>query len=374
LQDAGGSVEVHAGVGHALAVGEGGRGARLLLALAQEALQHDAGQAALPRRHLLGDGRRDQRLAAMVLAAVVVAGVHHEPKRQAGIRDQGQRLGGVAGLVVRAAAAAAQDHVGIRVPGRGHHRGGAVVGDAEERVRGRRGAARVHRDLDVPVGAVLEADRHRQARGELAVDLAFRGPGADRPPGHRVRDVLRGDRVEPLAAHRQAERDDVEQELARGAQAAVDVVAAVHAGVVDQAFPPGDRPRLLEVHPHHDEQVLVVSATDLGQAARVVEGRRRVVDRAGAHDDEQAVIGGVEHGADFGAGPLHGGGGLVGERELVEQSRRGQQWLVARDPGIPGAGHQARLLPGGPLPERREPAHPLPTGAALPRFLAPGGR
>src|SRR5208337_3721062 len=137
----GGGVEVHARVRDALPVGERLRGAGLLLALDQEALQHHAGQAALPGRHLLRDRGGYHRLAAVVLAAVAVARVHHQPPRQPGRRDQVQRLGGVAGLVVRAGPAAAQDHVGVRVARRGHHRGDAVVGDAEERVPGGRGPA-----------------------------------------------------------------------------------------------------------------------------------------------------------------------------------------------------------------------------------------
>jgi hypothetical protein len=285
---------------------------------------------------------------------------------QAGPGDQVQRLGHVGGLVVRAAAAAAQDHVGVRIPGRGHHRGRAVVGDAEERVPGRRGPARVDRHLDVAVGAVLEPDRHRQAGGELAVDLALGGPGADRAPGHRVRDVLRGDRVQPFAAHRQAEVDDVDEQPPGGAQAAVHVVAAVHARVVDQALPAGHRARLLEVDPHHDQQVALMLVAEGGQAAGVVPCGGRVVHRAGPGDDQQAVVGAVEEGADFGAGALDRLSGRLAQRQLIEQGGRRQQRLVADDAGIPGARHQARLLPGEPPPGRPSGTRPMLHPARLP--------
>ena len=225
---------------------------------------------------------------------------------------------------------------------------------AEERVPGRRGPARVHRDLDVSVGAVLEPDRHRQARGELAVDLALGGPGADRAPGHGVRDVLRRDRVQPFAAHRHAERHDVEQEQARDPQAAVHVMTAVHAGVVDQALPAGHRTRLLEVDPHHDQQVGGVRVAEGGQAAGVVQRGGRIVDRARPGDDQQAVIRVVKHGTDFGAGALNRPRGLIVQRQLIEQRRRRQQRLVADDASIPGARHGVLLLPGEPPPARRE--------------------
>ena len=235
-----------------------------------------------------------------------------------------------------------------------HHRGHAVLGHAEERVPGGRSPARVHRDLHVAVGAVLEPDRHRQARGKLTVDLALGGPGADGAPGHGVRDVLRRERVQPFAAHRHAEGHDVEQQPARDPQAAVHVMTAVHARVVDQALPAGHRAGFLEVDPHHDQQVAGVPVAEGGQAAGVVQRGDRIMHRARPGNDQQAVIRAVEHGPDLGAGPLDRLRSLIAQRQLIEQRRGRQQWLVAGDASIPGAQHQALLLPGEPPPARRE--------------------
>ena len=55
------------------------------------------------------------------------------------------------------------------------------------------------------------------------------------------------------------------------------------------------------------------------QAAGVVERRDRVVHRAGPGDDQQAVIGAVEYGADFGAGVLDGVRGSFGEGQLADR-------------------------------------------------------
>ena len=60
----------------------------------------------------------------------------------------------------------------------------------------------VDRHLDVAVGPVLESDRHREARGQLAMDLALDGAGADRAPAHEVRVVLAERRVEELGRNR----------------------------------------------------------------------------------------------------------------------------------------------------------------------------
>jgi hypothetical protein len=61
----------------------------------------------------------------------------------------------------------------------------------QEVVRPRGGLDGVGGDLDVAVGAVLEADRRRQPRGQFAVHLAFGRAGADGAPGDQVADVLR---------------------------------------------------------------------------------------------------------------------------------------------------------------------------------------
>ena len=58
----------------------------------------------------------------------------------------------------------------------------AVLVHRQEVVPLLRGEDRVDRDPDVAVGAVLEADRRRQAGGELAVHLALGGARADRAP------------------------------------------------------------------------------------------------------------------------------------------------------------------------------------------------
>ena len=171
----------------------------------------------------------------------------------------------------------------------------AGVVDAGEGVRRRGGADRVDRDLDVAVGAVLEADRHREAGAELAVDLALGRAGADRPPGDRVGDVLRRDRVEELAADRQAEVEHLQQQGAGDAQAGVDVAGAVQVGVVDQALPAGRSPRLLEVDAHRDEQVVAELPRQRGQPPAVLERRLGVVHAAWADHDQQPVVDPFEH-------------------------------------------------------------------------------
>src|SRR5262245_13648010 len=88
----------------------------------------------------------------------------------------------------------------------------ALFRDGEKMMWMRGSLHGVDRDLHVAVGAVLETDRAGDARGELAVHLAFGRACADRAPRHEVCDVLRRDDVEEFTARRQAEAIDVEQE------------------------------------------------------------------------------------------------------------------------------------------------------------------
>ena len=210
--------------------------------------------------------------------------------------------------------------------------GRAGVVDAGEGVLGGGGADRVDRDLDVAVGAVLEADRHREAGAELAVGLALRGARADRPPGDRVGDVLRRDRVEELAADREAELDHLEQQLAGDPQAGVDVGGAVEVRVVDQALPADRRPRLLEVDAHDDEHVVLQLARLGGEAVGVVERGFRVVDAARADDDHQPRVAPVEDVDDFLAAADDRLGALLAQRQLADQVARRRQLDDFGDP------------------------------------------
>ena len=204
--------------------------------------------------------------------------------------------------------------VGVAAGVEDRRRAGIV--DAGEGVRRRRGAHCVDRHLDVAVSAVLEADRHREAGSKLAMGLTLGRAGADRPPGDRVGDVLRRDRVEELGADREAVVEHLEQQLAGHAQAGVDVERAVEMGVVDQPLPAGRRPRLLEVDPHRDQQVAAQLARLLGEAAGVVQRRGRVVHAAGPDHDQHPVIAAVQHVADFAAAAHHGTFALVAQRQL----------------------------------------------------------
>ena len=41
---------------------------------------------------------------------------------------------------------------------------------------------RIHRNLNASAGPILETDRHRKTRSELAVNLALSGAGTNRSP------------------------------------------------------------------------------------------------------------------------------------------------------------------------------------------------
>src|SRR5256885_12208081 len=121
-------------------------------------------------------------------------------------------------------------------------------------------------------------------------DLAFRGTRTDGAPADQIGNVLGRDHVQELAGGRHAQAVDVDQQLPRNAQAFVDAVALVQVGIVDQTLPSHGGARLFEVHAHHDLQRVLVLLAYGRQAACVLDGGRRIVDGAGADDDQQAVI------------------------------------------------------------------------------------
>ena len=124
--------------------------------------------------------------------------------------------------------------------------------------------------------------------------LRLGGARSDRTPGDQIGDVLGRDHVEKLAAGGQAKFVDLDQHLARNAQTAVDVEAAIEPGVIDQPFPSDGGAGLFEVDPHHDLET-VFQALALGhQQAGIFECRHRIMDRTRPDDHEQAVIHAVQ--------------------------------------------------------------------------------
>ncbi len=152
--------------------------------------------------------------------------------------------------------------------------------------------------------------------------LRFGGARADRAPRDEVRDVLRRQQVEELGAAGQAHAVDLEEQLPRLAQPLVDGEAAVQVRIVDEALPADGGARLLEVHAHHDEEVVGVARRGVAKLRRVFERRRRIVDRARAHDGDEAVVGAVQHAVHGLARVGHGRERVGVDRQLLQQELR----------------------------------------------------
>jgi hypothetical protein len=126
-------------------------------------------------------------------------------------------------------------------------------------------------------------------------------------------------------SRRAAPAPPVEEQAARPAQSLVDREAAVEPRVVDQSLPAHRRPRLLEVHPHHDAQVARQVVGQGLETPPVLEPGHRIVDGAGTHDDHEPVVGAAERGRDLLAPSGDGDGPPLAERQLLEEDGRRHQ-------------------------------------------------
>src|SRR5262245_11472397 len=178
------------GIGDALPELEPLAGLELLAAFDQVRFDHRADDAPLAGGDLRADVACDVHLALVLLGGVGVRAVDHQPLLE--LRPGELLAGGRdARRVVVRALAAAQDDVAIVVAARLHDRDLPALVHRKEMVLLPRREQRVDRDLDVAVGAVLEAHRRGQPGGELAVHMAHGGARPDGAPGHEVTDVLR---------------------------------------------------------------------------------------------------------------------------------------------------------------------------------------
>ena len=138
-------------------------------------------------------------------------------------------------------------------------------------------------------------------------------------------------RFEEFGGGRKAEIGKVGQERTREAQPFVDPVGTVQIRIVDETFPAYDGPWLFEVHPHDDEDSIADVDRQLLKTLRVFDCGLRVVDRAGADDGKQPRVAAVEYGFDRASRSGYAFFAARGDRNLLEQYRRGQQRPDAAD-------------------------------------------
>ncbi|MNQ46614.1 hypothetical protein D3C85_604360 [compost metagenome] len=257
-----------------------------------------------------------------------MAAVDHDVRADAGLGQFLLADGNADRVVVRLAVAAAQYHVAIGVALGGDDGHAAFLVDAEETVRAGNRLQGVDRHGQAAVGAVLEADRGGQAGRHFAVSLGFGGAGADGRPADQVLQVLRGDRVQRFGGGGQAFFGQVAQQLAADVQAILDLEGVVQVGIVDQAFPADGGARLLEVHAHDQEEGVGQFGGQALEAVGVLVGSLDVVDGAGAHYHEQAMVLAIEDVAHHLATVGHGVQGVIGQGNLAFQLLRRDQGLV----------------------------------------------
>ncbi len=292
----------------------------------EEAFHHDAKDALLAVSDTVGDLLDHFGLADLVLAAIAVRRIDDESMLartgRLGRLQVGQRLRHGCGIVIRTMRGTAQHQMAIRIALRLRGNHAAVEVDGQEVVFERGRETGIGRRLDRTVGGVLEADRHRQAGGELSVHLAFRVARADRAPADQVADVLRGDRIEPFRGGGQTEVQHVGQHLAGEPHALADIELAVQVGIVDQTLPADRGARLLEIHAHDDDQTILELLLDRGELLRIFMRGLRIMDGARADDGEQTVVPAMQHVANLLTGPEHQIAHLVGKRQLLDEIAR----------------------------------------------------
>ena len=304
----------------------------------------------------------------MILFAVAVRTIDHHALAQPLLGEPRRHIADVCRVVVRTGLLpAAKNHVTGVVAGRLEDRRHALLGHRREPVRRARRQHRVDRGGHAAVRAVLEADRHRQPRGELAMDLALGRARADRDPRRQVGDVLRNLDVEKLGGRRQPEIVDVEQQFAREAQPLVDVEALVQIRVVDQSLPADRCARLLEVGAHDDDQVIGIARSQARQPFAILERRRRVVDGTGPGDHDEPRVLSLQRVGNRRPRCRDDVGRPFADRDLLVKDRRRDQRPHLPDaeivgflehtvtnssktaPRLLGAGNDTRAVESGPM-------------------------
>lgn len=275
-----------------------------MVALVDVALNHDAHDCGLTSFDLLSENTSNLGLVLVVLFRVAMTAVNHQARIQALRLELLARLLQALSVVVGALLSTAQDDEAVIIADSaddGHNTG---LGDGEEVVRMLDRANRIDCDIESAVGTVLEANRERQTRGKLTVELRLGGPCAYSSHTQHVSEELRRDSVEHFASKWHALLGQVNEELTRDAQTLVDLEGVVDIWVVDETLPANCRARLLQVGAHDNKQIILVLLLEHHQTIAVLERGLGVVNRARANDDEQPALGvfALDNGDSFIAG------------------------------------------------------------------------
>lgn len=191
---------------------------------------------------------------------------------------------------VGTASSTTQDNEAVLVTGCSCNGCQALFGHTHEVVLSPRGANGVDRDGQTSIRAVLEANRERETRCKLAMQLRLSCSCTNSAEGDEVCEELWRDCVEHLRGNGHALGCEVDVKLARDTKTLVDLVALVDVWVVDQTLPANSCSGLLQVGAHDDADVVLELVGERLEALAVLNGRLGVVDGAGSDHDQETVI------------------------------------------------------------------------------------
>ena len=149
------------------------------------------------------------------------------------------------------------------------------------------------------IHAVLEADGHGQTGSHLPMGLRFGGSGPDSGPGYEIGYVLGSNRIQEFCGGRDAEINDVAEEIPGNAQAFVDVGRTIEIWIHDQALPAKGGARFFKIDPHDQANSVIYPFFEIGEAARIFQPGIRIVNRAGPDYQQKPMIVAKDDSVDF---------------------------------------------------------------------------
>lgn len=304
----------------------------LLVALVDVTLDHDTNELLVALRDLLSNGGKHLGLVAVVLLGVAVGAVDHDvdPALADLLLNGSNRLR----VVVSTTGAASENDEAVLVAPGGGDGEDTLLGDTHEVVRA---AGRLHGvdgNTDVTVSAVLETNGETQTTAELTVELGLGGSGTNGTQTEQVSQVLGRNGVEHLSSDGHTGVGEVRVELTSNTETLVDVESVVHIRVVDESLPANGGTGLLEVGTHDNNKVALELITKSLQLLGVLNSGGRVVDGAGAHNDEKLVALAIDDLNCLLTAQRNSLKGLLRSRNLALEVGRGHKGVVAQDTHI----------------------------------------
>mmetsp|Transcript_2453 Transcript_2453/g.4920 ORF Transcript_2453/g.4920 Transcript_2453/m.4920 type:complete len:266 (-) Transcript_2453:289-1086(-) len=229
---------------------------------------------------------------------------------------------------------ASKDHVTTKVTLGVNNRSQTLFCDGQERMRVLGRATGVHGNLNGPCSSILEANRARETRRKLTMNLTLRRTCSNSTPRDKVPNKLRREGIQELDTSWQPKLVHFQKEPSRLAKPFIDLKRPIKTWVINQSLPADSSTWLLKVHTHNNQDLIGNTLGKLCKFFCVFSTSINIMNGAGPDHNNHSIILLVYDRMNSLSACRHVLSSFLGSRHFIHQTRRRQQGRQKINPHI----------------------------------------